>query len=479
MMDEQNNFLQTSVAGRGPRDPVRVQTWLIAKKEIVANVSNYKIPVVSAIMLLMLVASAHLLTRDYRLRLDNWAINQASQRDSVVGGIVKYELSDGGFTYSAGIGHGPPIQQPRSLSALVNGVDLEVDRAVSVSQRIVFGTRQDDLGTKSLFDIPDTSFVIKLMVSLFALMFSLDIVTREKESGTLKAMLGQPIGRRGLILYKSLGAWISLIVSFAIAYFGEIFYLYFSQGLLRDWRDLARALLIFGLGALYGTVFLHLGIFISTITAQTKIAVATALLAWAAIVLVLPNVAALTAKLFSPTLSYNQFNARLFEARQQLLRADPQLNPERFPLSELPASKPAMFRIFDLERQLTDSYLASKEAQLRRAQLFAALSPASALAFGSSDLAGTGVSAYRSYLEFFRSERDTIVDALKRRLDLPFQEGTRLVQGAREAVAGGRRPAVSLGSSLRAAAISIISLLAWAVVFGWMAYWRFERYDVR
>jgi ABC-type transport system involved in multi-copper enzyme maturation permease subunit len=238
-------------------------------------------------------------------------------------------------------------------------------------------------------------------------------------------------------------------------------------------------LFIFGLGILYGVVFLHLGIFISTITTQTKIAVVTALLAWAAIVLVLPNVAVLTAKLLSPTSSYNQFSSRLYEARRQFLQTELQASPEPRLLPELPVSKQAMSHIFEIERQLTDSYLASKKTQLYRAQLFATFSPASALAFGASDLAGTGVSAYSSYLEFFRSGRDTILDALKRRLDLPFQEGTKLVQETREVVANKQRQPESLGSSLRSAALSIISLLGWAILFGSMAYWRFERYDVR
>jgi ABC-type transport system involved in multi-copper enzyme maturation permease subunit len=183
---------------------------------------------------------------------------------------------------------------------LIKGMDSEVDRAVSISDRIIFGARQGKPVTSTLFDTADTSFVIKLLVSLFALIFSLDAATQEKEAGTLRATLANPIHRRELILYKSLGASISLVIPFAMAYLVEIIYFYLAHGLLGSKEDMVRTALIFAMGALYGIVFVHIGIFISTIVTRTKIAVVAALLAWAATVLVLPNAAVLMAKLLSP-----------------------------------------------------------------------------------------------------------------------------------------------------------------------------------
>jgi ABC-type transport system involved in multi-copper enzyme maturation permease subunit len=448
-------------------------TWLIAKKEVMANIRNFKTPVALVTMTLLSLFSAHTLALDYRNRLNNWSINQDRRRDPFVGGRVSYDLSDGSFSHGVVFGHPPPIQPPRPFSALVKGMDGEMDRTVSVGQRIIFGPRQDESATRVVFDIPDTSFVIKLLVSLFALMFSLDTVTREKEAGTLRAILAQPIRRRELILYKSLGASISLLAAFAIAYVCELIYLYLAHGLLRDRGDLARSLLIFGLASLYGVVFVHIGLFISTITNRTKIAATTALLTWATIVLVLPNAAALMARLLTPTPSYNQLNARLNEARKRILQEGGEANPER------PVARQALPQRFEAESQVTDEYLASKKDQNRQARLFAALSPAGALTFGLSDIAGTGVDAYNSYLDLFRSSRDVMLDAFKRRLDLPLQAGDKLVQEANELVANNQRRPEPLETGLRSSVISIVSLLAWAALFGLAACWRVKKYDVR
>jgi ABC-type transport system involved in multi-copper enzyme maturation permease subunit len=460
-------------------EPAAPQTWSMAKREITANIRNFKIPVALATMTMMLLVSAHLLALDYRHRLENWSVNQISKHDQVIGGRVRYELQNGSFSHIIGIGYTPPIHRPQPLSVLVKGMDSEVDRAVRINDRIFFGARQDNPVTSTIFDVPDTSFVLKLLISLFALIFSLDAVTRERETGTLRAILAQPIRRRDFILHKSLGASISLIVPFAIAYFVELIYLYLAHGLFCTRGDVMSSLLIFGLVMLYGVVFVHIGLLISIITAQTKIAIATGLLAWSATVLVLPNAAVLMAKLLSPAPSYSQFNARLSEARQQILKADPQDIPTEKSLPGLQTSKIAMVRIFEVERQLTDDYLAIKKTQIYHAQLLTTLSPSGALAFGLSDLAGTGISAYSSYLELLRSGQDTMLDVLKRRLDLHPQEGARLVQQARELIDNRQRRAEPIGAGLRSVGISITSLLAWAVLFGIAAYWRFERYEVR
>lgn len=461
------------------REPDGSLIWLIAKKEIIANIRNFKSPVALVTMTLLFLLSAHALALDHRNRLNNWSINQDSQRDPVIGGGVSYDLSDGSFSHGVGFGRTFPIQPPQAFSALVKGMDGEMDRTVIVSNRIVFGARRDASATSALFDTPDTSFAIKLLVSLFALVFSLDTVTREKESGTLRAMLSQPIRRRNVILSKSIGASISLLAPFTIAYFVEIIYLHFAHGLLSDPEDLVRSLLIFGLASLYGVVFVHIGLFISTITTRTKIAVTTTLLAWATIVLILPNAAVLVAKLLTPTPSYNQLNARLYEARRRILQEDTEANPAARLSPQRSISRQSIPRLFEIERQVTDNYLASKKDQNRRAKLFAALSPAGALTFGLSDLAGTGVDAYNSYLELFRSNRDIMLDALKRRLSLPLQEGDKLVQEAGEMVANRQRRAEPLKADFRSSIISIISLLAWALFFGLAACWRFKRYDVR
>jgi ABC-type transport system involved in multi-copper enzyme maturation permease subunit len=450
--------------------------WLVTKKEITANIRNFKIPVTLVTMTLLLLLSAHALAIDYQNRLNNWFVNRDSQRDQIIGGKVSYDLADGSFSHIAGFSYFPPIQPPQPFSALVKGMDGEMDRRVVVSDQIVFWARQDQPATSAFFDTPDTSFVIKLLVSLFALVFSLDAATREKEAGTLRMMLAHPIRRRELILSKSLGSSISLLTPLTIAYFIEIMYLHTARGLLNDRQDLVRAILIFILASLYGIVFLHIGLFISTITARTRIAVTTALLTWATIVLILPGASVLMAKLIVPASSYNQLNARLREARRRILQEEAEAN---LAVNTARPSGQSLPRIYEIERQETDNYLTGKKEQNHRARLFAALSPTGALTFGLSDLAGTGVDTHNSYLELFRSNQDVMIDALKRSMYLSPQEGDKVLQEARKKVADSQQRVEPLELNFHTSIIPIFSLLVWAIFFGMASCWRFERYDLR
>lgn len=453
--------------------------WLIAKKEIINNTLTLKVPAVFGAMSLLFLISGYLLARDYKQRLDNWEINQITQRDLAVGGIARYNLPNGSFFHTVGTAPDPPIHRPQPLSVIVRGMDNEADRTVTIGQVIAFGPRQNENLMATLYDIPDSLFLMKLLLSLFALFFSLDAVTREKETGTLRALLAFPLSRQQFILGKILGASVSLCVPFVLSYAIAILYLYGAHGLLRGEGELTRAALVLGLGLLYSLVFLYLGLLISTVTARTRTAVVMALLVWGALVIVLPNAAVLAAKLISPSPSYNQFNARLKEVNKQIIEAELRANPGAQSVLETPNAKQTIFRTFEVDRELTDDYIARKWEQIDKARDLAILSPAGALSFGASDLAGTGADAYKSYLYLLREGRDSMLDALERRWDLPPEEGTRLYRETLADVTSRQRTPEPLSASLRSASAVTVSLLAWLAVFVIATHWRFQRYDIR
>jgi ABC-2 type transport system permease protein len=455
------------------------RTWLIVEKEVMANLQNGRIQMTFATMTLLFLLSAHVLAIDYRNRLENWTINQAAQQDPVKGGAVTYTLPDGSFFHSAGTGHDAPLQHPEPLSVLVKGTDGEVDRTVTVSQRINIGPRQNKGGVSALFESPDISFVVKLMVSLFALVLTLGTVTYEKETGTLQAILAHPIRRGEVLLGKATGAAISLLVPFTISYLSAIIYLYSAQGLLREKDQLAKALLIFCFSLVYGLVFLNLGLLISTLTTRRKTAIVTALLVWGTVVLVLPDSAVLVANILSPTPSYNQLGARLYESQQQIIKEELRAHPGATSIFNTPSAKQALSRVLEADKQLTDDYIASKLQQIDQARSLAVISPAGALMFGLSDLAGTGTGAFGSYLEFLRSGQSMMIEAMERGWDLPPEEGGKLIQETLKTLNTRQRQSEPALAGLRLATPAIWSLVVWMLGLGLAACWRFQRYDVR
>lgn len=453
------------------------KTWLVLEREIRTSIRGLRTLASLAIMLVLLLVSGHLSLNHYRERLASWVSSQAARSDATVGGVVSYRLPDGVFHHSVGTGPGPPSGPPTQLSMLVLGMDAEMTRPVSVHQRVIFAPAREPGVAPT--EAPDFLMIVTLFGSLLALFFSFDLVVREKEAGTLRVMIAHGVRYGELIVGKALGASINFAATFAIAYFGAIAYLHFQEELLSSPERRSRVLLIFGLCLLYNLVFIALGLFISTITSQVKTAVVVALLSWACVVLVLPNAAVLAARLIYPTPSYNELEARLFEARQRIVQRALSAYPAARSVFDTATAKETLFQTYEEDRRLTDEYFASALRQIDRASLFAVLCPAGAFSSASSDLAGTGVGAYRAHIDLLRAGRDAMIEALKYRWEVAPHEGDLLLRRAADDVSSRLSAAEPRPAGSRFALLARGSLLAWLLLFAFGTYWRFRRYDAR
>lgn len=453
-------------------------SWLIARKEVTTNFVNLKIPVTLVVLGSLFILSAHLLAADYRQRYENWQANQRLQKEGTAGGLVRYSFSDGSFIETIGVRPEGPMQRPEPLSILVKGIDTEFDRSITMGQTVVFGPRQGANIPGAQQQTPDASFIVRFILSLFALFFTTDALTREKESGTLRAMLAQPVRRAELLLGKTIGNSLSLLSSFTLAYLGGVIYLY-AAGIINSRAEFARVMTVLLFGGLYAIVFICLGLFISTITTRTKVAVVTALLSWGTIVLVLPTAAVITSKLLSPAPSYNQLNAQVYEARQRVIQAELSNNPGIKSIFESPNSKEVLARLSDISRQLTDDYMSRNWSQVRNARVLASLSPAGALTFGLSDMAGTGANSFRQYLSLVQSGRDRIIEAQRRASEISPAEARQLVRDAFESASSMQREPEPLWASMRTASPAAFSMIFWAGIFAFASFKRINKYDVR
>src|SRR5688572_4344554 len=106
----------------------KARPWLIAEQEVLSNLRNFKILTAVITLTALSLLSARIMGVDYQRRLNNWSANQNRLHDPVVGGSVRFELADGAFFHRAGIGRHPVILPPQPLSALVKGLDEEMDR---------------------------------------------------------------------------------------------------------------------------------------------------------------------------------------------------------------------------------------------------------------------------------------------------------------------------------------------------------------
>ena len=145
---------------------------------------------------------------------------QAEQKEHNAAVALNQKNLETQASYQALAGVGVKInREPQVLSTVVSGVQEAVGRQASVN--IAFDPSLTDSKYSSnpifaVFGALDLTFIVKIVLSLFAILFTYDAIVGEKERGTLKLALSNKVPRDRLILGKAIGGFISLLIPLVI-----------------------------------------------------------------------------------------------------------------------------------------------------------------------------------------------------------------------------------------------------------------------
>ncbi|GEM_PF-1240871 len=482
------------------------QVWIIAEKEIAENVRNFKIPAAFSLLTILILMSFFLMSLDYQKRLDNWSTNRAAQSDKLFSGITSnYRSADNQMTMTANsIQPEPLIRKPMMMSVMAKGLDSLMERSVTIGEHgsvppavgFVFGASQERNRNVMTAAAPDLLFMIKIIVSLLALFFAYDAIAGEKERGTLKAMLSGPVRRRTVLVGKWIGASLSLAVPFLLAALTGLVYLRLVRGFSFEGAEWARVALIFAASVLYGLVFISLGLLISARSSTRKQSIAVALACWVLLALVLPNVTALATERLRPLPTATEHNASVIPLARQIESEAAAGGEEGF---EFPGYglhyQSAAPRIRQIARQADNDYISRKLDRDRLARRLARLSPAGAFSYGVTDLAGTGLGEFQSYIIKLQRGRDRqieLADEKQNTISLSisteeeqkraneklaefFEKAKQLNRDLYESLVVMRSPQEAITDALP----DLAALAAWSALMLLMAAAAFNRADVR
>lgn len=149
-----------------------------------------------------------------------------------------------------------------------------------------------------------------IVLSLLAILFTYDAIVGERERGTLKLSLSNRVPRDRLILGKTIGGFISLMVPLVIPFVIGLVMLLVYPDLSFTAGDWIRMGLIFLLFILYLSVFFTLGLLVSTLTGRSSSSLFILLFAWVTFIFVIPKVAVIVAGLINPIPSVHEVTAQ-------------------------------------------------------------------------------------------------------------------------------------------------------------------------
>jgi ABC-type transport system involved in multi-copper enzyme maturation permease subunit len=252
----------------------------IVKKEIQNNIFSFRFLTSLAMLLVIVLVTVFVLTSDYLKKIDEYSQRQTE--------IQNYMKSYAHFNRVQNIIR--PSQPPLPFYSLIRGISSDVN----------IGEFDDD-PLPVMFPLIDLVFIVTILMSLVALIFSYDAVSGEKEDGTLKLMLANDFSRSKVILGKIFGGVLTLLIPFLVSLLSGLLLIALQPRVAwtgADWG--ALGLIVVG-AVLYFGFFYALGVFISSRHQSSSASILTSLFLWVLLVLVVPNLSPYVASFFSPT----------------------------------------------------------------------------------------------------------------------------------------------------------------------------------
>jgi len=336
----------------------------IIRKEIFHNLLSYKFSIITILTTILILVSIFIMYRDYCLARENYEILQQEPEDTIA------------------------VIRPTPLGIFAKGLDENLCRSyergfgggVSVSSN-----RQSVNNLFKLFTTPDLLYVIKVILSLCAMLFAFDIISGEKETGTLRQSLSSSLKRPILIIGKWIGGFTSFILPFFIAVLLGTIFVTLSPMVDMNAQDWAKLGLFLLSSIIYLSVFFSLGLLISCLTHQSSSSLVISLFVWTILVFLIPNLGNILARQLVriPTVQQLELKREQIQIRREL-----EVNRRQTTMHE----RMEAHKRFNSENEMLGEDYRNRFNRLATvSQNITRISPAAAFTFQATDLMGTGM----------------------------------------------------------------------------------------
>ncbi|MDE0425824.1 MAG: ABC transporter permease subunit [Candidatus Poribacteria bacterium] len=252
----------------------------LIRRELLDNLMTFRFAAVLLITLLLVVANTAVLIQDYKQRLESYndavKMHDAQLREAQTYSTM-YLFVD---------------RPPNPLSIFNVGLDKRLGNLSGIWHGFVPTLWDAQMhGTDNpfiaFFSSMDIVFVFEVVLSLMGLIFAYDAIAGERERGTLRLVLAQPVGRGEILLAKYMSAMACLLVPLLLSLLFALLLLTGSIPL--STADFLRIAGIVLTSFAYLSLFYLIGLLISATTRRTGTALMLAMFIWGFLILLYPN----------------------------------------------------------------------------------------------------------------------------------------------------------------------------------------------
>jgi ABC-type transport system involved in multi-copper enzyme maturation permease subunit len=274
----------------------------IIAKEFLNNILNLRFMIGLVLCLIVTVACIMILAHDYRQQMKDYNARMNIQ-DEILDNyaVAKRERTIQMFH---------PQKPPGRFQSLIIGIPgNEASESFDYNPLPI------------LFPPLDFLFIVTIIMSLLAMLFSYDAIAGERQSGTLRLVISNSVPRTTILFGKFIGGSASLLIPFILALLTGVLYVSINPAIQWDSSAWAELALLTAASFVFITLFYLLGLMISTFSRYSAVSILNCLFLWVLLILVIPNVCPYISAQFCRIPSIKETERRQKEIKNYSIKA--------------------------------------------------------------------------------------------------------------------------------------------------------------
>jgi ABC-2 type transport system permease protein len=480
----------------------------LIKKEITATIFDLRFVIAVLLCVVIIPLGRYVSRKDYEHRLSAYQVKHQEYRQRHGKGVEPNTEAQA-------------FRPPSVMSIFASGVSPFMPDKITTARAGLFRTTKEsiiDNPSSLLFGKVDFIFSVVFIVSLAALIFTFNSFSGEREKGTLRLIIANPVPRSRILLAKVVGNYIALSIPFIISIFVALLVLDASPDMsiisFKVWPPL---LVIMGITFLFMLCMVSLGLCISAFTRNSMDSIVLAFFVWTLLAICIPKVSPMVADILYPVESANVFDTNkrlvsedidheLVEERETLKKkcfeelgapeSDMRTNVPHTELGKkatakyeqefAPVSERYKKRLAEALRRLEQDYKSRMNIRSSIAMNLSRISPVSSYTYVISELSGTGVTEpdnfNRNAQRYQDKVKQTVYDKIVVKRFAIGGEAYEYPNGfdPRSALLPEMKYSYpNLAQVLQSSQLDIILLVLFNVLFFSLAFMKLNRYDIR
>jgi len=183
------------------------------------------------------------------------------------------------------------LRRPDPMQIFASGISNDIGRVSMVDQLNSIKLKSSNYSNNPLFAVfrmIDLVFIVQIVFSLLAVLFTYNTVNGERENGMLRLVFSNSVPRYKYAAAKFIGSWLGLAVPLSIPMLLGIL-LILSFNIPMNGAHWIKLISILGMSLLYFTFFIALSLMVSTMTKKSASSFILLLVLWIIIVLIIPR----------------------------------------------------------------------------------------------------------------------------------------------------------------------------------------------